>query len=117
MKDRIAARVKTAAPGEWITGRGWDHTLWDVQQTPTRADIDAVTGDHPAIFNRVDGHIAIANSAALKAAGITSITPIRTAERSTKTIKASPPAFCAKPPWDWLARRFLRQRRATKKGC
>jgi predicted amidohydrolase YtcJ len=72
MKDRIAARVKTAAPGEWITGRGWDHTLWTVQQTPTRADLDAVTGDHPAIFNRVDGHIAIANSAALKAAGITS---------------------------------------------
>jgi predicted amidohydrolase YtcJ len=74
MKDRIAARVKTAAPGEWIIGRGWDHTLWAVQQTPTRADIDAVTGDHPAIFNRVDGHIAIANSAALKAAGITGTT-------------------------------------------
>jgi len=74
MKERIAARVKTAAPGEWITGRGWDHTLWLVQQTPTRADIDAVTGDHPAIFNRVDGHIAIANSAALKAAGITANT-------------------------------------------
>jgi len=72
MKDRIAARVKAAAPGEWITGRGWDHTLWAVQETPTRADMDAVTGDHPAIFNRVDGHIAIANSAALKAAGITS---------------------------------------------
>jgi predicted amidohydrolase YtcJ len=74
MKERIAARVKTAAAGEWIVGRGWDHTLWDVQQTPTRADIDAVTGDHPAIFNRVDGHIAVANSAALKAADITAST-------------------------------------------
>jgi predicted amidohydrolase YtcJ len=75
MKQRIAARVKTAAPGEWIQGRGWDHTLWAEQNTPTRADIDAVTGDHPAIFNRVDGHIAIANSAALKAAGITAQSP------------------------------------------
>jgi predicted amidohydrolase YtcJ len=75
MKDRIAARAKTAAPGEWITGRGWDHTLWDVQQTPTKSDLDAVTGDHPAIFNRVDGHIAIANSAALKTAGITASSP------------------------------------------
>ena len=75
MKQRIAARVKTASPGEWITGRGWDHTLWAVQKTPTRQDIDAVTGDHPAIFNRVDGHIAITNSAALKAAGITAKTP------------------------------------------
>jgi len=75
MKQRITARAKTAAPGEWIVGRGWDHTLWAEQITPTRADIDAVTGDHPAIFNRVDGHIAIANSAALKAAGITAQSP------------------------------------------
>jgi predicted amidohydrolase YtcJ len=75
MKQRIAARVKTAAPGEWIQGRGWDHTLWADQKTPVRSDIDAVTGDHPAIFNRVDGHIAIANTAALKAAGITAQTP------------------------------------------
>jgi predicted amidohydrolase YtcJ len=74
MKQRIADRVKTAAPGEWIQGRGWDHTLWAEQKTPTREDIDSVTGDHPAIFNRVDGHIAIANTAALKAAGITAQT-------------------------------------------
>ncbi len=75
MKQRIAARAKTAGPGEWVVGRGWDHTLWAEQKTPTRADIDAVTGDHPAIFNRVDGHIAIANSAALKAAGVTAQSP------------------------------------------
>ncbi len=74
MQQRIAARVKAAAPNEWITGRGWDHTLWAEQKTPTRQDIDGVAGDHPAIFNRVDGHIAIANSAALKAAGITAQT-------------------------------------------
>ena len=75
MKQRIAARVKTSAPGEWIQGRGWDHTLWAEPKTPVRSDIDAVTGDHPAIFNRVDGHIAIANTAALKAAGITAQSP------------------------------------------
>ena len=71
MKQRIAARVKAAAAGEWIKGEGWDHTLWAEQKTPTRHDIDSVTGDHPAIFTRVDGHIAVANTAALKAAGIT----------------------------------------------
>jgi predicted amidohydrolase YtcJ len=75
MLQRIAARAKTAGPGEWVVGEGWDHTLWASQKLPTRQDIDAVTGDHPAIFSRVDGHIAIANSAALKAAGITSQTP------------------------------------------
>src|SRR6185437_3629221 len=75
MKQRIAARVKTAAPGEWIKGEGWDHTLWAEQKTPTRQDIDAVTGDHPGIFTRVDGHIAVANTTALKAASITAQTP------------------------------------------
>lgn len=71
MQSRIAARVKDAKPGEWIQGRGWDHTKWDKKETPTRADIDKVTGDHPAFFTRVDGHILVANSAALKAVGIT----------------------------------------------
>src|SRR5579859_2240384 len=75
MKQRISARVKTAAPGEWIQGRGWDHTLWAEQKTPTREDIDSITNGHPAIFNRIDGHIAIANSAALKAAGVAAQSP------------------------------------------
>ena len=75
MKSRIAERAKSAAAGEWLQGRGWDHTLWPGQQLPTRQDLDAVTGDHPAIFGRVDGHIAVANSAALKQGGITGATP------------------------------------------
>lgn len=75
MQARIAERVKGSQPGEWIRGRGWDHTLWPEQKLPTRQDLDAVTGDHPAFFGRVDGHIAIVNSAALRAAGITRNTP------------------------------------------
>ena len=71
MQARIAEQVKTAPPGEWIRGRGWDHTLWPTQKLPTRQDLDAVTGEHPAFFGRVDGHIAVANSAALRAASIT----------------------------------------------
>ena len=71
MQHRIGLRVDQAAPGEWIQGRGWDHTLWPGQTLPTRQDIDVVTDGHPAIFVRVDGHIAIANTAALKAAGVT----------------------------------------------
>lgn len=70
MQERIAARVRTAAAGEWIIGRGWDHTLWKTKQLPTRSDLDKVTAGHPAMFTRVDGHIAVANSAALRAAGI-----------------------------------------------
>jgi predicted amidohydrolase YtcJ len=71
MQQRIADRTKTAAPGEWVLGEGWDHTLWTAQKLPSRQDIDSVTAGHPAIFARVDGHIAVANTAALQAAGIT----------------------------------------------
>jgi predicted amidohydrolase YtcJ len=71
MQHRIGLKVNKAAPGEWILGSGWDHTLWPGQTLPTRQDIDVVTNGHPAIFVRIDGHIAIANTAALEAAGVT----------------------------------------------
>jgi predicted amidohydrolase YtcJ len=75
MQQRIAERVATMGPGGWIRGRGWDHLTWTSQKLPTRLDLDAVTGKHPAIFTRVDGHICVVNSAALSAAGITQLTP------------------------------------------
>ena len=70
MQEHIAERVKTAAPGEWIRGRGWDHTKWNSPTLPTREDLDAVTAGHPAIFTRVDGHICVVNTAALLAAAL-----------------------------------------------
>ncbi len=75
MQSRIAEAAAKAAPGAWLQGGGWDHTLWASKRLPTAADLDAVTGGHPAFFERIDGHIAIANSAALVAAGISSSTP------------------------------------------
>jgi predicted amidohydrolase YtcJ len=75
MQQRIKAYAATAAPNTWILGGGWDHTLWPDGKLPTRADLDQVTAGHPAIFRRVDEHMAVANSAALAAAGITSTTP------------------------------------------
>jgi predicted amidohydrolase YtcJ len=75
MQERIAAGAKSASPGSWLRGRGWDHTLWASKQLPTRQKLDAVTGDHPSVFTRVDGHIAVANSKALELAGITAKTP------------------------------------------
>lgn len=74
MQARIRAAAAKAAPGQWLTGGGWDHTLWADRKLPTRHDIDAAAGSHPAIFTRVDGHIAIADSAALKESGITPAT-------------------------------------------
>jgi predicted amidohydrolase YtcJ len=75
MQQRIAERVRTSEPGGWIRGRGWDHMSWETQKLPTREDLDRVTAGHPAVFTRVDGHICVANTAALLAAGITKLTP------------------------------------------
>lgn len=76
MQHRIGLRVIQAAPSEWIQGSGWDHTLWPNKVLPTRQDIDVMTNGHPAIFVRIDGHIAVANTAALQAAGVTGKTPV-----------------------------------------
>jgi predicted amidohydrolase YtcJ len=71
MLARIKDFANSAPAGHWLTGGNWDHTLWAKKVLPTRKDLDKVTGGHPAFLGRVDGHIAIANSAALAAAGIT----------------------------------------------
>jgi predicted amidohydrolase YtcJ len=75
MLERIRTYTATAKPDQWIVGAGWDHTKWASKTLPTRQDIDKVTNGHPAVFYRTDGHIVVANSAALLAAGISSATP------------------------------------------
>ncbi|MBI3405988.1 MAG: amidohydrolase, partial [Acidobacteria bacterium] len=88
MQQRIRDRLKDYKAGEWITGRGWDHTLWPVKKFPTRQDLDTVSRDHPMFFTRVDGHVSIANSKALEIAGITRETkdpPGGEIERDSKT--------------------------------
>lgn len=69
---RIAAAAK-ARPGKWITDGNWDHELWGT--LPTRDWIDAATASTPVLVYRLDGHMALANSLALKLAGITDATP------------------------------------------
>jgi predicted amidohydrolase YtcJ len=70
-RERILAQVEKTAPGEWIEGGGWDETLWPVKALPTRWDLDEVSGGHPMYLERVDGHIAVANTRALQLASIT----------------------------------------------
>ncbi len=71
MLAKIKSAADAAPAGHWLTGGNWDHTLWADKVLPTRQDLDKVTGNHPTFLDRIDGHIAIANSAALAAAGIT----------------------------------------------
>jgi predicted amidohydrolase YtcJ len=77
-KQELIARVKafaaTLPSGTWLTGGGWDSSHWG-GELPTREWLDAVTGDRPAWLSRVDGHMSLANTAALKAAGVDRNTP------------------------------------------
>jgi predicted amidohydrolase YtcJ len=70
-RERIRAKLETAAPGDWILGGGWDENLWPVKALPSRWDIDEITTSHPVFLQRVDGHIGVANSRALQLASIT----------------------------------------------
>jgi predicted amidohydrolase YtcJ len=68
--ERIGAYAQTLAKGTWVTSGDWDHQNWG-GVLPSRDWIDSVTKDYPVWINRLDGHMNLANSAALKLAGIT----------------------------------------------
>lgn len=67
----LAAHAKTLPKGTWIREGNWDHEAWPTKALPTRQAIDAATPDHPVWVQRLDGHMALANSLALKLAGVT----------------------------------------------
>lgn len=70
-RERVLAGVEKAKPGDWILGGGWDETTWPVNALPSRWDLDEVSGGHPILLDRVDGHLAVANTRALQLANIT----------------------------------------------
>ena len=74
LQQRLKAYAAANPGSGWITGRGWNQELWPDKSFPSAADLDAVVADRPVWLTRVDGHAAVGNSAALKAAGINSRT-------------------------------------------
>jgi predicted amidohydrolase YtcJ len=68
---KVKARVDQTRPGQWVTGRGWIETFWKPPVFPTRQDLDRIAPSNPVVLTRADGHASIANSAALRLAGIT----------------------------------------------
>jgi hypothetical protein len=72
---RVAERAKKTPKDEWILGGDWDETKWTPAQLPTKELIDPITPQTPAALDRYDGHMILANSVALKLAGITAQTP------------------------------------------
>ncbi|MFC1477787.1 amidohydrolase [candidate division KSB1 bacterium] len=73
--DKVAERVKTAEPGEWIFGGRWDQNNWEIKQFPEHDALSRVSPDNPVYLRRVDGNSAFVNKKALDIAGITQDTP------------------------------------------
>ena len=72
---RLAAAIESRDPGEWVTGRGWIEAQWPEPVFPTRGDLDTVSPDNPVYLVRADGHGGVANSEAIRIAGVTASTP------------------------------------------
>ena len=71
----IGERARKTPAGEWVVGGDWDEQLWSPPALPSRQLIDPVSPETPVFVNRFDGHMSVANSAALKLAGVTARTP------------------------------------------
>jgi predicted amidohydrolase YtcJ len=72
---RIAEQARKIPKGQWIVGGDWDETKWNPADLPTNKTIDAVTPDNPVFVSRYDGHMGLANSVAMRLAGIDKTTP------------------------------------------
>jgi hypothetical protein len=70
-RERLRTKAQDAPSGDWLVGEGWDETLWPVKTLPSRWDVDDASYDHPVYLGRVDGHICVANTLALKLAIVT----------------------------------------------
>ncbi len=74
VKRLVADRAAQAKPGEWITGSGYDHTLWGAAW-PTRFDLDAAAPNNPVVLRRASGHSIWVNSLAIERSNVTKSTP------------------------------------------
>ena len=72
---RVAERARTAKPGEWIRGRGWDQNDWADTRFPTHAALSRAVPNNPVYLTRVDGHAALVNAKALELAQVAAATP------------------------------------------
>lgn len=75
LQDRLRARAKETPAGRWLVGSGWIETHWSPPVFPRAGDLDAVAADRPVVLTRADGHALVANTLALRLAGIDRTTP------------------------------------------
>lgn len=104
---RVAERVATAAPGEWIFGRGWVQDVWPDRAFPTAADLDAVAPHNPVYLPAKSGHAAWVNSAAMRAAGITAQTPDPAGGGLLRDEHGQPTGILLEDPAMWMVSELI----------
>ena len=104
---RIAAKAGELDKGEWILSGDWDHEQFTPVELPRRDWIDAVSPDNPVCVNRYDGHMVLANGAALALAGITRDTPVPAGGEIVKDPKTGEPTGILKDAAADLVYRFI----------
>ena len=87
---RVVERAKTARPGEWIRGRGWDQNDWADTRFPTHQALSRAVPNNPVYLTRVDGHAALVNAKALELAQVTAATPDPTGGRFIRDSAGTP---------------------------
>ncbi|MFN2270697.1 MAG: amidohydrolase [Anaerolineae bacterium] len=75
MLARVAERAQETLPARWVVGRRWDQERWPERRFPTAADLDRAAPEHPVVLKAKSGHALVANSCALRLAGIGADTP------------------------------------------
>jgi predicted amidohydrolase YtcJ len=71
---RVVERARTARPGEWILGRGWDQNLWPGKEFPSHEALSRAIPNNPVVLTRIDGHAILANAMAMRLARVTAAT-------------------------------------------
>ncbi|GBC61826.1 amidohydrolase [Desulfonema ishimotonii] len=101
-RERIREAAAGLKPGQWVTGRGWNHHQWAEGREPTRRDLDDLLPDNPAVMTRCCGHTICVNTPALTAAGITRDTPDPPGGRIDRDPVSGEPSGLIREEWDLM---------------
>lgn len=102
--ERVAERVKTVKPGEWIVGGRWNQNEWPVREFPVHDELSRVSPDNPVYLIRVDGNSAFANKKAMDLAGINRNTPDPSGGRFIKDSKGEPTGVLINQAMNYIKR-------------
>lgn len=114
--EAVRARAHSLPAGDWVVGRGWDQNDWPGAAWPTAAALDAAIPDRPVYLSRVDGHAAWVNSAAMRAAGLTSGTADPDGGRILRTPDGQPSGVLVDTAMGLVARHIPAANRDTKRA-